>query len=33
MDKTSVSWHGPMTAIITPFDAEARVDEAAAAAE
>ena len=29
MDKTSVDWHGPMPAVVTPFDAEGRIDEAA----
>ena len=29
MDKTSVDWHGPMPAVVTPFDAGGRIDEAA----
>jgi dihydrodipicolinate synthase/N-acetylneuraminate lyase len=29
MDRTSVDWQGPMTAIVTPFDAAGRLDEAA----
>ncbi len=29
MDKTSVDWHGPMPAVVTPFDAEGKIDEAA----
>ena len=28
MDKTSVDWHGPFTALITPFDSQGRIDEA-----
>lgn len=28
MDKRSVDWHGCMSAIVTPFDAEGRIDEA-----
>ena len=29
MDKNSVDWHGPWVALVTPFDAEGRIDEAA----
>ncbi len=29
MDKTSVDWHGPMPAVVTPFDAGGGIDEAA----
>ena len=29
MDKTSVDWNGPMPAVVTPFDAGGRIDEAA----
>ena len=29
MDKSSVDWHGPMPALVTPFDAEGAIDEAA----
>ena len=29
MDKNSVDWQGPFTALITPFDAQGRIDEAA----
>lgn len=28
MDKTSVDWHGPFTALITPFDSQGHIDEA-----
>ena len=28
MDKNSVDWHGPWVALVTPFDAEGRIDEA-----
>ena len=29
MDKNTVDWHGPWVALVTPFDAEGRIDEAA----
>ena len=29
MDKTSVDWHGPVPALVTPFDAAGNIDEAA----
>jgi 4-hydroxy-tetrahydrodipicolinate synthase len=29
MDRNSIDWHGQFTAIITPFDSAARIDEAA----
>lgn len=29
MDRNSVDWHGPMPAVITPFDANGEIDEAA----
>ena len=29
MDKNSVDWHGPWVALVTPFDGEGRIDEAA----
>lgn len=28
MDRTSVDWHGPMVAVITPFDDDGNIDEA-----
>ena len=28
MDRDSVKWAGPMPAVVTPFDAAGRVDEA-----
>ena len=28
MDKHSVDWHGPMPALVTPFDAQGNIDEA-----
>ena len=27
MNKTDVNWHGPWVALVTPFDAEGRIDE------
>ena len=27
MDRTSVDWHGPMVAVITPFDDDGNIDE------
>ena len=27
MDRTTVDWHGPFTALVTPFDANGAIDE------
>ena len=27
MDERDVDWHGPMPSVITPYDAEGRIDE------
>jgi hypothetical protein len=29
MDEPSIDWNGPMQAVVTPFDAGGRIDEAA----